>query len=256
MVKANFAMDERVLKAKRWIDLVGSSLGLAISAPIWPAIMISIYLESPGPVFYRQRRAGRLLTDEELGDGEANEMPPLVRFVEFDMYKFRTMILDAEKQTGAVLAAENDPRITRIGRFLRKTRLDELPQLLNVLKGEMSLVGPRPERPERQANLALAIPFFEERMRNVKPGITGLAQIMLGYSGKALPGSEISRFEELLTNPFELEDAEGAEADDMRMKLLYDLKYVATLEDFKSFLEQELVIILKTPWVMIRGIGR
>src|SRR2546430_2163416 len=83
-----------------------------------------------------------------------------------------TTRIDAERHTGPTLAEENDPRVTRVGRFLRKTRLDELPQLFNVLRGDMSLVGPRPERPEMLGNLALAIPFFEERMRNVKPGIT------------------------------------------------------------------------------------
>ena len=137
------------------------------------------------------------------------------------------MRVDAEKLTGAILAQENDPRITRVGRFLRKTRLDELPQFWNVLKGEMSLVGPRPERPELLVNLALAIPFFEERMRDIKPGITGLAQISLGYTGRAPEHSEVAAFEATLTNPFGLEEAEGAEADDMRMKLLFDLAYSA-----------------------------
>src|SRR5207244_4789348 len=140
-----------------------------------------------------------------------------------DMLKFRTMRLDAEKVSGPVLAQTGDPRVTRIGRFLRRTRLDELPQFWNVLSGEMSLVGPRPERPELLSNLALAIPFFEERMRNVKPGITGLAQISLGYSGRAPDGSPIAQFKEQLTNPFKLEGADDAEADDMRMKMLFDL---------------------------------
>src|SRR6185369_3090612 len=140
---------------------------------------------------------------------------------EFDMFKFRTMHVDAERLTGAVLAGEDDPRITRVGRFLRKTRLDELPQLWNVLRGDMSLVGPRPERPELLQNLALAIPFFEERMRNVKPGITGLAQVSLGYSGNAPEGSEVLQFRDDLTNPFKMEGADEAEADDMRMKMLF-----------------------------------
>lgn len=163
---------------------------------------------------------------------------------------------DAEKLTGPVLASQDDPRITRVGRFLRKTRLDELPQFLNVLMGDMSIVGPRPERPELAENLALAIPYFEERMRDVKPGITGLAQISLGYTGKLLPDSALAKFEADLTNPFKMEGTEDALADDMRMKLLYDLAYSAATEDFNAFMRLELDIIVKTPFVMLRAIGR
>jgi lipopolysaccharide/colanic/teichoic acid biosynthesis glycosyltransferase len=177
-------------------------------------------------------------------------------FVEFEMRKFRTMRVDAEKYTGAVLAQENDPRITKVGRFLRKTRLDELPQFWNVLRGEMSLVGPRPERPELLINLALAIPFFEERMRDIKPGITGLAQVSLGYTGRAPDGSEVAAFTDTLTNPFKLDEAEGAEADDMRMKLLFDLAYAASLESLPSYLLTELGVIVRTPLVMVLGLGR
>jgi lipopolysaccharide/colanic/teichoic acid biosynthesis glycosyltransferase len=166
------------------------------------------------------------------------------------------MRTDAEKFTGAVLASENDPRVTRVGKFLRKTRLDELPQLWNVLRGEMSLVGPRPERPELFRNLMLAIPFFEERMRGVRPGITGFAQISLGYTGRAIPGSEIAEYEPMLTNPFGLPQTKGAEADDMRMKLLFDLAYVSALERFRTFVTLELLIVFKTPLVMLRGLGR
>jgi lipopolysaccharide/colanic/teichoic acid biosynthesis glycosyltransferase len=155
-----------------------------------------------------------------------------------------------------VLASEADPRVTRVGRFLRKTRLDELPQLWNVLRGDMSLVGPRPERPELFENLALAIPFFEERMRDVRPGITGLAQISLGYTGRPPAGSEIAKVGDALVNPFGLPEAEGALADDMRLKLLFDLAYVSALEKFWTFLMFELSIIVKTPLVMLRGIGR
>jgi lipopolysaccharide/colanic/teichoic acid biosynthesis glycosyltransferase len=172
------------------------------------------------------------------------------------MLKFRTMRPDAETRTGAVLAQQDDPRITRIGRILRRTRLDELPQFWNVLFGQMSLVGPRPERPELIANLASAIPFFEERMRNVKPGITGLAQVSLGYTGSAPDDSEVRRHLETLTNPFQLEEAANATADDMRLKMLFDLAYSAALEHFSSFLRTELGVLLKTPWVMIRGLGR
>src|SRR5262245_52777532 len=159
------------------MDIAASLVGLILTAPLYPILAAAIYLDSPGPILYRQRRAGMLLGVDE-------EHPGHFRFLEFFMLKFRSMPVDAEQLTGAVLAGADDPRVTRVGRFLRKTRLDELPQLVNVLRGETSLVGPRPERPEMLNNLALAIPFFEERMRNVKPGITGLAQIALTYTGK------------------------------------------------------------------------
>ena len=232
---------------KRTIDIVASAIGLAIALPLFPLIALALYIDSPGPIFFRQRRAGKLL-----GPGEKNRF----EFDEFHMYKFRSMRPDAEKLTGAVLASEGDPRVTRVGRFLRKSRLDELPQLWNILIGDMSLVGPRPERPELISNLAMAIPFFEERMRGVKPGLTGLAQISLGYSGGVIAGSEVEIFKDDIANPFELSDAEGAEADDMRMKLLYDMAYVATLEDLSTYLPMELRIILRTPLVMLRGVGR
>lgn len=236
--------------AKRLIDIAGSAVGLALAAPLFPLVAAVVYLDDPGPVLYRQRRAGMLKGFEDR-DG----LPQPV-FAEFEMYKFRSMRVDAEKLTGAILAQENDPRITRVGGFLRKSRLDELPQLWHVFRGDMSLVGPRPERPELLRNLALAIPFFEERMRDVKPGLTGLAQISLGYTGRAAEGSDAASFAEALTNPFELDDAEDAPADDMRMKLLFDLAYGATLEDFWSFIQTELEIIFKTPIVMARGLGR
>ena len=152
----------------------------------------------------------------------------------------------------ACILSLGDPRVTRIGKFLRKTRLDELPQLWNVLVGDMSIVGPRPERPELMENLALAIPFFEERMRDIKPGITGLAQISLGYTGSIPEGSEISKLAATLQNPWQLEETKGSLADDMRIKLLYDLAYTASLERFDTFLRTELGIIFKTPFVMLK----
>lgn len=232
---------------KRGIDLAFSISGLFVAAWLFPLIGFAIRLESRGPIFYRQRRVAELLWRDEHGH---------CRFREFDMLKFRTMRQGAEADTGAVLAAEHDPRVTHVGHFLRKTRLDELPQLLNVLRGDMSLVGPRPERPELLENLMLAIPYFEERMRDSKPGITGFAQVSLGYSGHVPPRSPIARFEKGLTNPLHLEGADGSLADDMRMKLLYDLAYVSALESFWTFIALELLIIAKTPWVMLRGVGR
>jgi lipopolysaccharide/colanic/teichoic acid biosynthesis glycosyltransferase len=242
-------MDWKVRLVKRSIDLASSLVGLALTAPLVPIIAAAIKLDSPGPVIYRQRRAGVLLGTERI-DGE-----PRLRFVTFDVLKFRTMSNDAEKGTGAVLAKKDDPRVTRLGRLLRKTRLDELPQLWNVLRGDMSLVGPRPERPELLSNLAHAIPLFEERMRDVKPGITGFAQVNLGYSGSAPQGSDIDKLKEALVNPYKLDEAAGAEADDLRLKLLYDLAYSAQLDDLWNYLRTELDIIARTPLVMLRGIG-
>ena len=166
------------------------------------------------------------------------------------------MKLDAEAATGAVLASENDERVLQIGNFLRRTRLDELPQLWNVLRGDMSLVGPRPERPELIGDLALAIPFFEERMRGVKPGLTGLAQVSLGYTGRPRPGSKIEAYIGSLTNPFKMAGAEGALADDMRIKALFDFAYGAAIEDFFSFVRMEAWILWQTPLAVLRRTGR
>jgi lipopolysaccharide/colanic/teichoic acid biosynthesis glycosyltransferase len=247
LLRAPPGVPRSVRAIKRAIDVVMATIGLAVTALVFPLLSLAIYLDSPGPIFYRQMRA--------TGTGDLGSDGHRV-FRTFDMWKFRSMRPDAEKQTGAVLAGENDPRVTRIGRLLRRTRLDELPQLWNVLIGEMSLVGPRPERPELFANLALAIPFFEERMRGCRPGVTGLAQISLGYSGRAPSGSAVALMDEVLVNPFKLADASGSDADDMRTKLLFDLAYVASLEHLRTFLVSEVLIMVKTPWVMARGLGR
>ena len=232
---------------KRGFDLTLSLIGLFVAAILGPVVALAVYLDSPGPVLYRQRRASALRGKNATGQ---------CVFAEFDMLKFRTMRANAENHTGAVLAEENDPRVTRVGRFLRRTRLDEFPQLWNVLKGDMTVIGPRPERPELLRNLALAIPFFEERMRDTKPGITGLAQVSLSYSGRAPSGSSVALLSGSLTNPFQFAEAEGSLADDMRTKLLFDLAYVAALERFATFIVMELWVIVRTPWVMLQGLGR
>lgn len=230
---------------KRMLDVAGAIAGITVTLPLYPAIAAAIRLDSPGPIFIVQRRSGRLIEDG--ADG--------YRWVYFDMYKFRTMRPDAEKGTGAVLSSKGDSRITRVGRVLRATRLDELPQFWNILLGDMSLVGPRPERPELLANMVMAIPYFEERTRGLKPGLTGLAQISLGYSGAADGNVEVENLRDTLTNPFGIEEAEGALADDLRLKLLFDLAYAASLEGLRSYVPMELGILLKTPMVMVRSRG-
>jgi lipopolysaccharide/colanic/teichoic acid biosynthesis glycosyltransferase len=229
---------------KRVIDVAGSLAGLSLTLPLYVPIGIAIALDSPGPVFFRQRRAGKMVSED----------PP--QWVEFEMIKFRTMRNDAEKGIGAVISTKGDPRITRIGKFLRSTRLDEIPQFWNVLRGDMSLVGPRPERPEILANLAMAIPFFEERTRDIKPGLTGLAQISLGYTGAPDKNSEVQKILDTLVNPFDIEEADGALADDMRIKLMFDLAYAAALEEFWAYLQMEARILVSTPLIMLFSRGR
>ncbi len=146
---------------KRFIDVTASVFGLLLTAPLLPFVMIAIKLDSRGPVLYRQSRVGRL--------GKP-----------FLCYKFRTMCRDAEADLGATWAGDNDPRITRVGKFLRTTRLDEIPQMWCVLKGDMALVGPRPERPEFVEWLNHEIPYYAAR-NVVRPGITGWAQVRYKY---------------------------------------------------------------------------
>ncbi len=225
---------------------MGGALGLVVTAPLMPIIAAAVYIDSPGPILFRQKRAGSLKSIKNEGGRK------LLTFDEFHMHKFRTMIPNAEAKTGVVVAGADDPRITKVGKFLRKSRLDELPQFWDVLRGKMSLVGPRPERPELLQDLSYAIPLFEERMRDVKPGITGLAQISLGYTGSIPEGSEIGKLAATLQNPWDLDETKGSLADDMRIKLLYDLAYTASLERFDTFIRTELGIILKTPLVMLK----
>jgi lipopolysaccharide/colanic/teichoic acid biosynthesis glycosyltransferase len=146
--------------AKRAFDVVVASIALVATAPI-SAVVAGLVRLTPGPIIYRQTRVGQ--------SGKP-----------FTMYKFRTMRADAEAG-GALFAAERDPRTTRVGRFVRMTHLDELPQLWDVLKGDMSIVGPRPERPEFVPMLEGAVPYFTRRLL-VKPGITGWAQLRSDYA--------------------------------------------------------------------------
>ncbi|MCM8775340.1 MAG: sugar transferase [Candidatus Omnitrophica bacterium] len=149
------------LMVKRLLDISVSTLGLIVFSPVMAVTAIAIKLDSPGPVIFRQSRVG-------------------MKGRQFFMYKFRTMHEDAEAATGPVWASQNDPRVTRVGNLLRKTHLDELPQLWNVLEGTMSVVGPRPERPYFVNELRKWIPHYDRRLC-AKPGITGLAQIKRRY---------------------------------------------------------------------------
>lgn len=148
---------------KRATDITGAIVIGLVTTPLLLPTAVAIKLESPGPVIYRQRRLGK--------DNRC-----------FVIYKLRTMRSDAEVH-GALFACEGDSRVTKLGRFMRRTRIDELPQIVNILRGEMSLVGPRPERPEHLARLEAAIPCFSARTA-VRPGVTGWAQISpVGYAG-------------------------------------------------------------------------
>ena len=151
---------------KRILDITGGALGLLMFAVTYPFIALAVYLDSGRPIFYVQPRLGR-------------------GGYRFNIYKYRTMRQDAEADGEARMALENDPRVTRVGNFLRKLRLDELPQFWNVLRGEMSLVGPRAERPELVAEFQKQIPFYRARLL-VKPGLTGWAQINYGYVASVL----------------------------------------------------------------------
>ena len=157
-------------KMKRAIDLVLSSLLLLATLPLWLVIALLIKLEDKGPVFYKQKRVGK------------NKK-------EFYLWKFRSMTTEAEKKTGAVWAKEKDPRITKIGGLLRQTHLDELPQMLNIIKGDISLVGPRPERPEFVKKLEKEIPYYHLR-HLIKPGFTGWAQIKFRYARSVMDSFE------------------------------------------------------------------
>jgi sugar transferase (PEP-CTERM system associated) len=189
--------------SKRLFDLAASALLTLAALPLMLAAALAICLDDGGPVFYRQERIGR--------DGRA-----------FRVLKFRSMRRDAERDGQAVWAAPDDPRITRVGRTLRKWRIDELPQMFNVFKGEMSFVGPRPERPFFVERLEARVPYYSVR-HSIKPGITGLAQVRYRY---------------------------GASVDDAVEKLQYDLYYVKN-----NSLFLDLLILIDTVQVVLFGKG-
>ena len=195
---------ERAYKIiKRLIDMLFALVGLVVMGLAMVPIAIANQLTSPGPLLYKQRRVGQ--------GGKT-----------FEVYKFRSMRPDAERGTGAVWARKGDDRITPAGRILRKSRLDELPQFINILKGDMSLIGPRPERPEFVNALSLMIPYYRAR-HAVKPGLTGWAQVKFGY---------------------------GSTHEDSRIKLEHDLYYVKHASPLL-----DIVITLQTPLIMLLGKG-
>jgi len=188
---------------KRLADIAVSLLVLVFSSPLWVVIAITIKMDTPGSVVYSQERVGK--------DGKM-----------FKMHKFRSMRADAEKESGPVWAPQNDSRVTKVGRFLRNSRLDELPQFINVLDGDMSLVGPRPERPYFVEKLSKEIPLYHRRLK-VRPGITGWAQIKQGYDRSI---------------------------DDVKSKVRYDLFYIENM----SF-RMDIKILIYTFYVMLMGKG-
>jgi lipopolysaccharide/colanic/teichoic acid biosynthesis glycosyltransferase len=189
---------------KRTIDILGAVVGLVLAAPLMLITAVLIKLDSPGPVFYSQARIGvnrrrrdrrycqRVDTAFDRRGRERRREDLHGR--PFNIVKFRTMVRDAEKLTGPVWASKNDPRITRIGRILRKTRIDEIPQFWSVLKGDMSLVGPRPERPSFVRDLCAKVDGYHQRL-DVKPGLTGLAQVENGYDSSLASVKEKVRFD-------------------------------------------------------------
>jgi lipopolysaccharide/colanic/teichoic acid biosynthesis glycosyltransferase len=189
---------------KRVLDIIGSLVGMLILAFVFPFAALAIFLDSGFPIFYTQSRLGR--------GGK-----------EFTIIKFRTMGQNAEDDGKAKLAEKNDPRITRVGNFMRRSRLDELPQFINVLSGEMSLVGPRAERAELVAQFQTQIPFYRSRLL-VKPGITGWAQVNYGYVSTV---------------------------EDTAVKLEYDLYYI----EHRSIL-MDIIIMLRTVGTVLNFRGR
>jgi exopolysaccharide biosynthesis polyprenyl glycosylphosphotransferase len=188
---------------KRAMDVGLGLVFLVLGFPLFVLIALAIKLESRGPIFFGQERVGQ--------GGRI-----------FRLLKFRTMVEGAERKTGPVWASTNDPRATRVGRFLRRSRLDEFPQILNVLRGDMSFVGPRPERPPFVDTLQRRIPYYLQR-QSVKPGITGWAQVRCAY---------------------------GSTVEEAAEKLEYDLYYIKNVSIFL-----DLLIVLSTVQVVLFGRG-
>lgn len=198
-----FKKPKILMTARRLLDIFFSFVGLIIVSPLMLLVSILIKLDSRGPVFFKQERVG-----------ENNGI--------FRIYKFRSMRIDAETSTGPVWAEENDPRITRVGRFIRRCRIDEIPQFWNVLKGDMSFIGPRPERPCFVKELTKKIPYYAQR-HSIKPGITGWAQVKYRY---------------------------GSTEEDALEKLKYEIYYIKNLSPFL-----DLLILFETVKIVLFGKG-
>ena len=213
---------ERSERLNRFVNATLAGAALLLIAPILVLIAIAIRLTSRGPIIYAQARVGldrRWRDTLALRDRRSEDLGGQV----FTIFKFRTMRVDAERFSGAVWAQENDPRVTTLGRYLRQFRLDELPQLWNIVRGDMNIVGPRPERPSIVARLREMIPEYRARHR-VKPGLTGLAQINQHYDQNL---------------------------DDVRGKIRWDLEYIRT-----QSLWLDIMIMLKTvPSVLLKFRG-
>jgi exopolysaccharide biosynthesis polyprenyl glycosylphosphotransferase len=196
-------MPEWEKKLKRVLDIVVSLIILTITSPVILIISAAIKIDSPGPVLFKQERCGQ--------NGKI-----------FKIYKFRSMRNDAEKSTGPVWSQKGDPRVTKVGKFIRKVRIDEIPQFINVLKGEMSIVGPRPERPYFVEMLSHEIPYYQRRLK-VRPGITGWAQVK-------------HKYDETI--------------EDVKTKLRYDLFYIENMS-----LRMDFKILFRTIFVVLFGKG-
>ncbi len=190
---------------RRLIDLTAALFLLILLAPLLLLVAIAIKIESPGPIIYSQKRYG-------------------INGTTFFVHKFRSMVQDAEKKSGPVWASKRDPRITRMGNFMRKTRIDELPQLFNIIKGEMSFIGPRPERPFFADAFKKQIPFYMNRLK-AKPGITGLAQVTVGYDETI---------------------------EDVKEKVLKDIEYIEQMNSIKM----NLLVLWKTIGTVLLGQGQ
>jgi lipopolysaccharide/colanic/teichoic acid biosynthesis glycosyltransferase len=222
---------DAAIVAKRVFDVCIALLALVLLSPVLIAAAAAIKLDSRGSIFFQQERIGlnrrrgerrkenvRISENSRVSADRRKSINP---GRPFKIYKFRTMVEDAERGI-PTLACENDPRVTRIGRLMRKTRIDEIPQFINVIKGDMSIIGPRPERSFFINEVRRDVPEFTMRLM-VKPGITGLAQVEHGYT-KTI--------------------------DEMKGKIFYDLKYIADLSP-----AQEIKILVKTFYVVLTGKG-